>query len=221
MKKKRKSAKVFLRKTGDAFSALGLEKIVNERIKEIKASPPDVKSVSDRFTQLSFAKQVNYLTLKVRTSADEKTGYFNETGKIWVLVVSAVPGVGEKTVFVTYFKRRRGVEKRLIALVTALNFELVNRPSDSKGKLMNLEELSPRYSVWRSVNFKKNKEEKELFCDFLTNKHFVSFRKIVATLLWQWGYYQDIVRPRENIERRESEIRKKWDVEQPENAIPV
>ncbi len=148
--KRNMGAKVFLRQILLAFHMLGLSKIVNNREKEMKASPPKVKKAYERTNQLSFQKQINYYIIRVRTSVDDERKRFNETGKIRILIISAVPGIGEKIVFYRSFQRRPGVAARVIKLVTALEMELSNRPSDSKGRFMNLEEVSPRRRVSRS-----------------------------------------------------------------------
>ena len=81
---------------------------------------------------------------------------------------------------------------------------------------MNLEEVSPRRSVWRSPQFKRNKEEKEMF--LMLPAHLAEF---IAKEQYKWNYYQDVLRERLGVDRFESEVRKKWNIENPENAIPV
>ncbi len=217
MQKKAKSAKLFLRKILEAFMILGLQKIINNRLKEINAKPPDVKRVDERLNQLSFSKQINYYTIKVRTSVNEDKACFNKTGKIWILVVRGVPGIGEEVVFIRYFRRLPGAYKKVINLVSALNFELSNRPSDSKGKFMNLTKVSPRLSVWRSAQYEKNKEEKPMFLNLPAGP----FADFIAKKQKEWIYYQLVTRERKKIKGIESEIRKPWDIQNPENAVPV
>ena len=122
--------KTFLRRSLKIFIPLGIERFEDVRLKEIGATPPDVQHVEDRLSQISLKKQINYYTLKARLSVNKETEHFNKTGKIWCMIVAAVPGVGEKVVFMCYFKRKKGVEKKFIPLMEALNFELSNRPSD-------------------------------------------------------------------------------------------
>ena len=81
---------------------------------------------------------------------------------------------------------------------------------------MNLVELSPRNTVWRSVHYDKNKEEIPMFSNL--PKHLAND---IAKMKQQWKYYRDVVRPRKGIVQEESEIRKTWEIENPQNAVPV
>ena len=215
-KRRRISARIFLRKVSRSFAMIGLSKITNNREKEMGAKPPKVRKPFEGMNQLSLEKPIRYDTIRVRTSVDEKGGCFNETGRVRVLVISARPGIGEEIVFYRSFQRRTGVEEKVIKLVTALDLELSSRPSDSKGKFMNLVEVSPRRTVWRSPNFKRNKEEKEMFLklpSFLAD--------FICKEQYKWEYYQKVVRKRKGIKRYESQVRKKWYIANPENAVPV
>ncbi len=215
--KKKRSAKRFLRQTGNAFSMMGFTKNPDDRLKEMGAKPPKVKKPFERVNQVSFKKEVNFYLIKVRTSANEEQGVFNETGKVQVLVVNPAARTGEQIVFYRYFRRNaRKLAERVIKLVTSLDLELSARPSDTKGRFMNLEEISPRKTVWRSPQFKNNKEEKEMFLKLPS--YLASFIKKEQG---QWNYYQGTVRKKKKIKKLESDIRRKWDIENPENAVPV
>ncbi|MBP6857594.1 MAG: hypothetical protein KBC11_00135 [Candidatus Pacebacteria bacterium] len=216
MRKKNRSARFFLTKILKAFQRIGLSKITDNREKEIGAKPPKIRKIFQRILQLSFRKQINFYTIKVRTSVDEERKRFNDIGKIKILVVSAKPGVGEEIVFYRSFQRRKGAEDKVIKLVEALDIELSNRPSDSKGRFMNLVQISPRVSVWRSPQYKRNKEEKKMFLNLP-----VKLSAFIEKEQYKWNYYQEVLRKRLGIKRYESEIIKKWDIKNPENAVPV
>ncbi len=213
--KKRRSAKSFLCIIDSTCSMLGFSETVNNREKEMGAQPPNVKRPFDRVNQVSFHKQVSFYIIKIRTSANRERGIFNPTGKIKILVTNPIPGKGEEIVLYRSFQRRPGVGKKVALFLTALDLELSARPSDSKGKMMNLVEVSPRRSVWRSVNFKRNKEEKEMF---LSLPDFIA--SFVEKKQHQWNYYQDVLRKRRGVKRYEKDIIKKWKIENPENAVP-
>lgn len=214
--------KASMRKTLKFTKKLAFEKIIDDRISEMKAKPPKTRRWHERLSQLSLKKQINHYTIKFRTSWDEELSRFNVTGKLWVIVVASIPGIGEEIKLIRQFRRIPGFDISLKYFLTALDFELKNRPSDSKGDFMQLVSLNKRTTVWRSVRYDKNKEEKPMFAN-LPNK--TKFDKKMGAFIkdkqHEWNYYQDTLRDRRGIKRYESDIRKTWEIESPEKAVPV
>lgn len=221
-KAKRIALQASMRKTIRFTRKLSFEKIIDNRIEQMKATPPKTRRWHERLSQLSLRKQINHYTIKFRTSWDEELSRLNVTGKLWVIVVASVPGIGEEIKVIRQFRRIPGFEVSLKYFLTALDLELKNRPSDSKGDFMELVVLDKRTTVWRSVRYDKNKEEKAMFANLPNKTRFdKQMRAFIKKKQHEWTYYQDVLRDRRGIKRYESDVRKTWNIEFPEKAVPV
>lgn len=206
----------------ESLRLLSFDRMINSRVAEMKARPPKTKRWFERLHQISYKKEVNHYTIKLHTSWSDTHNRFNVTGKLWVVVTAAVPGVGEEVKLIRHFKRIPGFENNVSLFLTALDAELKNRPSDKKGSFMELVQISNRCSVWRSVQYKKNKEEKQMFVNLPGETDLdKSVKSFIKKKQHEWNYYQEVLRDRRGVVQYESDIRKPWDIEFPENAVPV
>lgn len=221
-KQKERAIRKSMRKVIKTTESLAFEEQIDNRINEMKAKPPKTKRWFERLTQLSLKKEINHYTIKFRTSWDKKRSRFNVTGKLWIMVVVAVPGVGEEVKLIRQFRRIPGFEIAVQYFLIALDLELKARPSDTKGRFMELVMLDKRTTVWRSVQYDKNKEEKLMFQNLPSDAPF--YRGMCVFMKkkqYEWTHYQEVLREKRKVLNYESDIRKTWDIEYPENAVPV